>query len=1102
MAQRVPCLFACAVLLTALRAAHAGEFAAPLMPAAPTLDGRIDPAEWAGAIRLDGLMGEQTLERRAARVWVGATKTHLYVAIWSQLPAEGSILADVKRDSENLVFDDAVEVWIDPTPGAERGKRYQMLANSIGNRWFKAHSYGGVPDDPAWRCDWQVANGLHDGAWHCEVAIPIASVSPDRADSTGAWAINVCRDWKQEWAWASFSGNAYKPVDRFTFTAAPGLAASSELRGDVFAGEVQAVLVLRNPGAAPATVRAEVHLLRDVMPEAVERQTVRVGPGETREVAVKVSDQATKSYTLTMRATSEDGATVLLDRKLAWRAAPPWKWTVAKKVVPPLDLQFAYYPYANRLRLLIDTSNLPKGARVETVTATVRKKGGEVVKSVRCDPVQPDGKREVSLSLPPLSGEYEVAVKATGPKVPEAEVVRTFERRAFPWEHTKLGRSSTVYRPFTPIKATGNHLSTVLREHTLGSTGLWTQVTARGEALLAGSMRLESDLGRATGSALRFQRRADNEAVAQSNWEAGALSADLTTTWDYDGTMRVDMMLQPTHGKTVGKLDLVIPMRADQATHYHAMGDGIRNTLYGKVPAGDGTVWTSKLVQANDLPANFCTYLYVGTPVRGLCWFAENDKGWGWDPKTPNVELVRKPGVVEIRVHLINRPEVIAKARTITFGLLAAPVKPRIPTDWRHKWRRENWSLLGTDINWLALGDCGSVYPAGQDMVLWEMIKRGNKERLTDADIQKVVERGKPYFAPYGEERVQTFANHARYNLTSRYGTNMVFYYNRASYQAAPEFETFKDEWSLTDYRGIGKGNGIGEIKIVPSESYIDHALWWYAKSFDIGGNRGVYWDNWFFAGSYNTEMTAAYKREDGTVVPSTGIWGLRELAKRTFQMMNERKMLPVTMPHMTSTAILPMLSFATVQYDWEWKYSEGDVQDRFTRDYILMVTNGELAGTWPVLLGDQGPQAEDPHVARTFAAVALLHELDCGYPAWSKAGQAQIALLKPIDDILKQPGVREHRYWDDEPAPARTADADLPAICYWVPGKEAVIGVVSYADGERNAKVTVDLARLGLPASAELLDAETGQEVAWSGGSISFALKKHDVRMLRVLPR
>ena len=338
------------------------------------------------------------------------------------------------------------------------------------------------------------------------------------------------------------------------------------------------------------------------------------------------------------------------------------------------------------------------------------------------------------------------------------------------------------------------------------------------------------------------------------------------------------------------------------------------------------------------------------------------------------------------------------------------------------------------------------------------MLKRGNREQLSDEEVEKCVEESKHYVEPYGQDKINAWVAHVRYNLRSRYGTKMVFYYNRASYQLADEFETFKDEWGLTDWRSIGKGNGIGEIKIVPSESYIDHALL-VCEVLRRGRNQGVYWDNWFFVGDYNTMMTGAYRRPDGTVVPSTGIWGMRELCKRTFQMMNERGMRPITMPHMTSTQILPMHSFATVQYDWEWKYSEGDVQYRFPREYLLMVSNGDLAGVWPVLLGDHGPQAEDPWTCRTFAAVAMLHELDCPYAGWSESGQKQLALFRPVDDILAQPGCEAFRYWDERPQPVVTGNPDLPTIVYSVKGKEAVFAVVSYAEQDEEAQVSIDAA-------------------------------------------
>ena len=234
----------------------------------------------------------------------------------------------------------------------------------------------------------------------------------------------------------------------------------------------------------------------------------------------------------------------------------------------------------------------------------------------------------------------------------------------------------------------------------------------------------------------------------------------------------------------------------------------------------------------------------------------------------------------------------------------------------------DRYTLLGTDINWFGNHSCGTVYPVGCDLYLWEMLARGNREQLSSEEINAVQEYGLKYWQGGSEETLETWRRHVQHNLRSRYNQNMVFYYNRAASQELPEFETFKDEWCLSDLRAIGKGKGRGEIKVVPSESYNDFCLYWYARSFEIGNNKGVYWDNYFIAPSFNTEMTEAYRRPDGSIAPAAGLWAMRDLVKRTFTMMNERGMTPITFPHMTSFNPLPLMSFATVQYEWEWKYS------------------------------------------------------------------------------------------------------------------------------------------------------------------------------------
>lgn len=1079
----------------------AGEFRAPLLTAPPRLDGRIEDDEWSAALRFDGLMWEGQLDRRRAQAWVAATTDYLYVALRSQLPEGGGLLTEVDRDTVKVVYDDSFEVWIDPTPGSEAGATYQMLANAAGHRAFQMHPRGGVPANPAWRADWEVAQTQREGWWEVEVAVPLVEIAPGRAATDGAFGINVCRNWKRPWAFSSLGGGAYAPSDRFVFTpTAPAIA--FEERGDPFLGRIDGHLTVRNSTAAPIQVTALVEVERDVMPVLRSEEVLALAPGAAGEVKVAAEDASTQRFARTVRVTTADGG-ILYERVARWKRGEPWVWTVVEQPPLPVDFQFAYYPYLNRMRVAVDVRNLPADAHLQHISIEVRERESRRTIAREVFDSFVGGRQERTFDLPPLSGAYEIAASAAGEKVPAGELVKPFERTVFEWERRGLGTSRTVYPPFTPLQLAGNRLSSVLREHTLGPTGLWDQVVAAGAALLARPMayRLSID-GRPV------ELLADGWAATEVSPDRveyrgrfAAKGSDLAPfeylcRFDVDGTMRAELTVPATGGHSLDALTLVIPLDGRQATHLHAMGDGIRNTIYERLAEGVGTIWTSRAVAVNDLPPGFCSYLFVGNPNRGLAWFADNDRGWSWDRQTPNIELVRaQDGEVQALVHLVNQPTVRAEPATIVFGLLAAPVKPRLG-DWRYRWNRDQYTLLGTDINWFALGDCGSVYPAHADLWLWEMLARGNREELDDATVQQVIDRGRPYFEPYGPERLESWERHVRYNLRARRGKKMVFYYNRASFQLAPEFQTFQDEWALTDYRTVGPGNGIGEIKIVPSESYIDHALWWHGKSFDIGGNLGVYWDNWFLVGDYNTAMTRAYRGPDGAIVPSTGLWELRELSRRTFQYLNERGMFPITMPHMTSTNILPMHSYATVQYDWEWKYSEGDFQGRFPREYILLVTTGQLAGTWPVLLWDHGKLATDPWTQRTFAAVCIVHELNGG-------GLPQVwnPLMQPIYAILDQPGVEVYRYWDERPQPVRADHPDLPTIVYAVPGREALFAVCSYADQDVTCTLRVDAAAMGFTDGCRITDVETGEAIELRDGRVSFPLKKHDMRLARIEP-
>jgi hypothetical protein len=1107
-----------AAAATSVGAAFAADiYTVPLQSKPPVIDGKIEPSEWAVAAGFDGLFTGERIEQRRVQAYIAADEKTIYVAMRSMLPTKGRLMTNVTTDNLNAVYDDSAEVYINPVPDAKDQVQYQHLFNSAGHGGYKIHTVGNGSDNAGWKGNWKVAHSVRNGWWEWECAIPIDSMSKyvknGRKTTDGVWQINVCRNWKPDWGWSALpAGGGYALAGcNFRFSAkAPAVQFAWD--SDPFIQGAKGTLSVLNPTKEPMSLDALLYMTRNNMPELRDGKALTLAPGAKEELAIVLpKDDPTTLFSLTATVKSAAGES-FYDRAVKWPKGQQIVWVGdgAKVQKPPLDLKLAYYPSKNRMRLVADVSNMPKTAKLTGMTAVVREAASKKVIHRAVFPVSgfKSGRQEIAFDLPPLKGKYEIALKAEGKGIPTKELVKSFERTVYPWENSTLGMSTKVYAPFTPIEIDGNKLRTVLREYTLNDVGLWDQMVAESsetkiaKPVLAEPMRytvrIDGQDVPVKAQPIKVLGAKPHIARTRAVFSAGALKATSLGTWDYDGTLKVDLTLLPTGGQKIDELTLEIPFTKEAAELIHANADSIRNPVAQRIPDspvgdetpdGEGIVWDATQVEYTDYTPNFCPYVFVGSGVRGLAWFAENNQGWGWNPKTPNMFLVRHGDTTVLYVHLINQPTVITKPRTITFGLLGAPVKPRIsptgdPNWWRYRYARDNWSLLGTDINWFALGNCASVYPAGKEMALWEALAKGNTEHVSDEFIKQTVDQGVKYYEPYPDYK-QTFIAHVGYNLRARYGTKMVYYYNRASYQDADEFETFKDEWTCDDLRMVDKGNGIWEIKIVPTKSYIDHALYWYIKSFEHGRNQGVYWDNMFFVSTFNTEMTDAYKAADGKVVPATGVWELRDLVKRTFVMMNERGMVPITFPHMTSFNCLPIMSFATVQYDWEWKYSNGEVQDRFNREYIRLCSSGEQAGVWPVLLGDHGPQATDPWIQRTFMASRIVHELDGPQP-------------EAVTRMLDKPGLVVYRYWDDRPQPVSTGDPDVPTVVYSVPGDETVAVVVSYSAKDEAISLGVDTNALGFYNGCAAVDAETGEKLDVQGGRMSFPLKKHDMKIIR----
>jgi hypothetical protein len=392
-------------------------------------------------------------------------------------------------------------------------------------------------------------------------------------------------------------------------------------------------------------------------------------------------------------------------------------------------------------------------------------------------------------------------------------------------------------------------------------------------------------------------------------------------------------------------------------------------------------------------------------------------------------------------------------------------------------------------------------------MALWDALKRANKAPLADDEIERIIEFGRKYYEPYGwEGHTEEFVEFARRNLKNRAGTKMIFYYNRGSGYVYDEWHTFMDEWSMKDFTNR-KRRDPWAVSTIPSESQLDYSMWWYKKSFELGGNIGIYVDNNAFLPGYNTVMTGAHKKDDGSIMPSSGIWGLRALAKRQFTLMNELGMEPITMSHTSTLQILPINAFYTIQYDGEWKYSEGDFHDRFSREYLIHISSGDMDGAWPIMLHEVGKNKWDYWTLRTYHGVCTVHDVIIDRYLWhfypvpedSPENPMHYKLRMPLCEMAQEPDCEVYRYWDDRPQPVTSGDWDLPTIVYSLPGREAVVAVTNFSSTDKECVLSIDTDTLGFPGRCTATDMETDEEIAVKNNQIRFILKKHNLRQLKL---
>ncbi len=1118
---------------------HVPRVTLPFMASPPALDGKVEADEWAGAARMIGFSDHQQtlLQPPDAEFLVGSDGKDLFIAVVSQTPPQGLLLNRVRPAPEGgnarVWVDDTIELLLDPLPGVggDRERIYQGAFNAQGAIWDTAYLHEGGGAN--WRGNWRIGSAVHGEQWHFEIALPLADMGVTAEELHLPMGVRICRNWQRclvarggEW---SPLGGAYKiaaTMPRVSWSESAPVVQMTRLRSEN-GKEVDLEVQIRNPHAEPVSVKALLAIApANSAPSREERQLI-IAPGTVETVRLQRNYDVNERLETTIHVSSPDGATDYYFRDFPWVIKRPEPmFEIETEQSQQAGFNFSYYPSHNILRLKVDINAMPEKEKVTAIRVALHPAFGNPLRESMPKTTMPevvDGISELWWELPELgqyvdignSNDYTIEVIFAGIKADPLRKV--FSRHAFEWEGNSLGQADAVIPPFTPIELDGTTLRTVLREHSLSPLGLLDQVKSLDRELLQGPMRLEVTVGGQTtvlSDATFSAEGAPHRAETRSQWE-GVLPGSAAGEWDYDGAMRWRLTLLPGD-REIEHLRLVIPLKNELCTLLHVCTDGIRFNYAGSMPSGEGRIWESGRAARNSIIGDYVPYIWAGAEERGFSVFGENDAGWITSGEGPCQELVREGETLNFILNLIDAPTMLTEPRELVIGFMATPAKP-MPENWRRwagwgVWRApeiDDWVLsqgfLGSTITWGAHGYCLETRPRDGDVRIWE--KFGETRRTGRIDYAFI----ENWLAGYRVDTLDPEAREAAYakwrvNINSGFrrmvGSRLdhphnrnLFYFNARGVRLdSAEGQTFLDEWhreAVSERGSHGYASGPA-YDLDPVESYRDYALWWYNQAFETRACDNIYWDDTFMQSNFDVVGTEAYLRPDGTIQPSSGLWNMRQLIRRTAILQHERGMQPVNVPHMTNTQIVPILSFAQMNYSWEDRNS-GDYQDRFPRDYIRAESIGRQSGNFPlIMMLVSGTAEEQEWQARTGTGCILVHELrpttvsPIYWEAFTRLwrfgyGKSEVAVST---------------YWD-ESHPLTVHGLDLATLALSKPG-EALLVLTDYGGGG-DGSVELDMLALQLPEKVEATDLESGESLIVQGNRLSISIPRHDFRLIHL---
>jgi hypothetical protein len=1030
----------------------------------PSIDGVVQAGGWKDTTQFSDFVNVPfgNLSHRAIRANLAYDATHLYIAV---------------RDAGGGASkDDCIEVWLAPQ---RQQLPYRFVLSADGT--LTGHR-GKVELLAGWKAVWQGRTAMENGVRSFEAAIAWATLGAAAPKVGDSFQFNLLRRW---------SGR-YGDAVSWAGPAAIGMMDDPSRFGKIVLGGQKPVFVLERTGKLNY---AQLDLRGTVVRPSSERQPpgaeVRLQPSDFKEYYDPKTLPGTKSYTGTQinrdRPLVAKGQVAELcvaetysdtDIDSLWLkirdASGDIIYQCQRPYVPqpPLTLTVKTFPDHDRLELYADVSHFHECPLAELRAEIELIASDKVLTTARIDKFSSHLEQR-NLPLGPLPfGHIVVRSGLWKGKVLISEFTTAFDKLASgPWLGNQLGRDDVVIPPFTSVKVEGQSVSVWGRTYRWQNSLFPVQISSAGKDLLAAPVELVAGgpaAGRPNAAEVRVVEQSDTHALLECTGTIGGLPVTARHTIEYDGMCLTRLRLTPKEKTRLPSLSLVIPYLREQSTLYsitpRQMIGAVREKINPLVPPMNG---------GRDLP--FESTVWLGNEDRGMTWFTEDGKGWRFKGNGAPLGIRTTASATTFTLRFAAIPLEIERPVTITFGLIATPVKPL----------RENWRFMRSERDW----------------------------QLRWFDI----------FTASNNDIVHPFPSYKKYLEERHKAVPLFVVYQRPDWLNThePEYAYYGEEW-LQPPRTIS-GSDLGDeafgmqrhLQVCLGSKWQDFMLYYALKAFD-----NLHMDGYYFDGAVPTPCANAahghgWVDDLGNLRPTWTILAYREFFKRLQVEFHKRGRPTLNVCHVSGYIEMPAASF----FDMQWNGENFSTSATPARDYNKLIS---LAYFRACLLGQPfgvpqqwlvefvDPPNQQPIGKKeidTVLELALVHGVGDNCLAGCLGARVNEDYVRKVLSLQDAFGVREKDckflpYWNNANyVSIEPASETLVCSAWQRPGKVLLI-LANATPAEQSVKVRLKLAALGLEGNLAARDLRGKRQVVMQSGLVETGVGPSSWEMILVEPK